>query len=92
MGLASFNRMRREAAEREAKSAEQEQTIDKPVDKMNVKELREKLVSLGVNPEDSAKKPELIGLLESALNLDSHGNQNAEDVQGKQADESAEQE
>lgn len=84
--------MRREAAEREAKSAEQEQTIDKPIEKMNVKELREKLVSLGVNPEDSAKKPKLVGLLESVLNLDSRENLNAEDDQDKQADESAEQE
>mgnify|MGYP003592785169 FL=1 len=70
MGLAAFNRMRCEQAEREAKEQEEE-VQEKPINKMTVNELREKLSSLGVNAEESAKKTELIGLLESVLLIDS---------------------
>lgn len=94
MGLAAFNRMRREQAEREAKEQE-EDVQEKPINKMTVNELREKLSSLGVNAEESAKKAELIGLLESVLLIDSKQADQQEDIEqnGDEStqDESAEQ-
>ena len=80
MGLAAFNRMRREQAEREAKEQEEE-VQEKPINKMTVAELREKLSSLGVNAEESAKKAELIGLLESVLLIDSKQADQQEDIE-----------
>ena len=94
MGLSSFNRMRQEQAEREAKEQE-EDVQEKPINKMTVNELREKLSSLGVNAEESAKKAELIGLLESVLLTDSKQADQQEDIEqnGDEStqDESAEQ-
>ena len=94
MGLAAFNRMRREQAEREAKEQE-EDVQEKPINKMTVNELREKLSSLGVNAEESAKKAELIGLLESVLLIDSKQADQQEDIEqngdGSTQDESTEQ-
>lgn len=80
MGLAAFNRMRREQAEREAKEQEEE-VQEKPINKMTVVELREKLSSLGVNAEESTKKAELIGLLESVLLIDSKQADQQEDIE-----------
>ena len=80
MGLAAFNRMRREQAEREAKE-QGEEVHEKPINKMTVNELREKLSSLGVNAEESAKKAELIGLLESVLLIDSKQADQQEDIE-----------
>ena len=80
MGLAAFNRMRREQAEREAKEQEEE-VQEKPINKMTVNELREKLSSLGVSAEESAKKAELIGLLESVLLIDSKQADQQEDIE-----------
>lgn len=80
MGLAAFNRMRREQAEREAKEQEEE-VQEKPINKMTVNELREKLSSLGVNAEESAKKAELISLLESVLLIDSKQADQQEDIE-----------
>ena len=80
MGLAAFNRMRREQAEREAKEQE-EDVQEKPINKMTVTELREKLSSLGVNAEESAKKAELISLLESVLLIDSKQADQQEDIE-----------
>lgn len=79
--------MRREAAERLAQEALEN---EKPVDKMNVKELREKLVSLGINPDDSAKKADLIGLLESVLNIDSNTNEDSVKSESEQSNDSGE--
>ena len=94
MGLAAFNRMRREQAEREAKEQEEE-VQEKPISKMTVAELREKLSSLGVNAEESAKKAELIGLLESVLLIDSKQADQQEDIEQNNdestQDESAEE-
>ena len=90
MGLAAFNRMRREQAEREAKEQE-EDVQEKPINKMTVNELREKLSSLGVNAEESAKKAELIGLLESVLLIDSKQADQQEDIE-QNNDESAQDE
>ena len=90
MGLAAFNRMRREQAEREAKEQEKE-VQEKPINKMTVAELREKLSSLGVNAEESAKKAELIGLLESVLLIDSRQADQQEDIE-QNNDESAQDE
>ena len=90
MGLAAFNRMRREQAEREAKEQEEE-VQEKPINKMTVNELREKLSSLGVNAEESAKKAELIGLLESVLLIDSKQADQQEDIE-QNNDESAQDE
>lgn len=80
MGLAAFNRMRREQAEREAKKQEEE-VQEKPINKMTVNELREKLSSLGVSAEESTKKAELIGLLESVLLIDSKQADQQEDIE-----------
>ena len=80
MGLAAFNRMRREQAEREAKE-QGEEVQEKPINKMTVNELREKLSSLGVNAEESTKKAELIGLLESVLLIDSKQADQQEDIE-----------
>ena len=90
MGLAAFNRMRREQAEREAKEQE-EKVQEKPINKMTVNELREKLSSLGVNAEESAKKAELIGLLESVLLIDSKQADQQEDIE-QNGDESTQDE
>ena len=90
MGLAAFNRMRREQAEREAKKKEEE-VQEKPINKMTVTELREKLSSLGVNAEESAKKAELIGLLESVLLIDSRQADQQEDIE-QNGDESTQDE
>ena len=90
MGLAAFNRMRREQAEREAKEQEEE-AQEKPINKMTVNELREKLSSLGVNAEESAKKAELIGLLESVLLIDSRQADQQEDIE-QNGDESTQDE
>ena len=90
MGLAAFNRMRREQAEREAKKQEEE-VQEKPINKMTVNELREKLSSLGVNAEESAKKAELIGLLESVLLIDSKQADQQEDIE-QNGDESTQDE
>lgn len=90
MGLAAFNRMRREQAEREAKKQE-EGVQEKPINKMTVTELREKLSSLGVNAEESAKKAELIGLLESVLLIDSKQADQQEDIE-QNGDESTQDE
>ena len=90
MGLAAFNRMRREQAEREAKEQE-EDVQEKPINKMTVNELREKLSSLGVNAEESAKKAELIGLLESVLLIDSKQADQQEDIE-QNGDESTQDE
>ena len=89
MGLA-FSRMRREQAEREAKEQEKE-VQEKPINKMTVNELREKLSSLGVNAEESAKKAELIGLLESVLLIDSRQADQQEDIE-QNGDESTQDE
>lgn len=90
MGLAAFNRMRREQAEREAKEQEEE-VQEKPINKMTATELREKLSSLGVNAEESAKKAELIGLLESVLLIDSQQADQQEDIE-QNGDESTQDE
>ena len=90
MGLAAFNRMRREQAEREAKEQEEE-VQEKPINKMTVAELREKLSSLGVNAEESAKKAELIGLLESVLLIDSRQADQQENIE-QNGDESTQDE
>ena len=90
MGLAAFNRMRREQAEREAKEQE-EKVQEKPINKMTVAELREKLSSLGVNAEESAKKAELIGLLESVLLIDSRQADQQENIE-QNGDESTQDE
>lgn len=90
MGLAAFNRMRREQAEREAKEQEEE-VQEKPINKMTVNELREKLSSLGVNAEESAKKAELIGLLESVLLIDSRQADQQENIE-QNGDESTQDE
>jgi len=90
MGLAAFNRMRREQAEREAKEQEEE-VQEKPINKMTVNELREKLSSLGVNAEESAKKAELISLLESVLLIDSKQADQQEDIK-QNGDESTQDE
>ena len=90
MGLAAFNRMRREQAEREAKEQEEE-VQEKPINKMTVNELREKLSSLGVNAEESAKKAELISLLESVLLIDSKQADQQEDIE-QNGDESTQDE
>ena len=90
MGLAAFNRMRREQAEREAKEQE-EDVQEKPINKMTVNELREKLSSLGVSAEESAKKAELIGLLESVLLIDSKQADQQEDIE-QNGDESTQDE
>ena len=90
MGLAAFNRMRREQAEREAKEQEEE-VQEKPINKMTVNELREKLSSLGVSAEESAKKAELIGLLESVLLIDSRQADQQEDIE-QNGDESTQDE
>ena len=90
MGLAAFNRMRREQAEREAKE-QGEEVQEKPINKMTVTELREKLSSLGVNAEESAKKAELIGLLESVLLIDSRQADQQEDIE-QNGDESTQDE
>lgn len=90
MGLAAFNRMRREQAEREAKEQEEE-VQEKPINKMTVNELREKLSSLGVSAEESAKKAELIGLLESVLLIDSKQADQQEDIE-QNGDESTQDE
>ena len=90
MGLAAFNRMRREQAEREAKEQEGE-VQEKPINKMTVNELREKLSSLGVNAEESAKKAELIGLLESVLLIDSRQADQQENIE-QNGDESTQDE
>ena len=90
MGLAAFNRMRREQAEREAKE-QKEEVQEKPINKMTVNELREKLSSLGVNAEESAKKAELIGLLESVLLIDSKQADQQEDIE-QNGDESTQDE
>ena len=90
MGLAAFNRMRREQAEREAKEQEEE-VQEKPINKMTVTELREKLSSLGVNAEESAKKAELISLLESVLLIDSRQADQQEDIE-QNGDESTQDE
>ena len=90
MGLAAFNRMRREQAEREAKEQE-EDVQEKPINKMTVNELREKLSSLGVNAEESAKKAELISLLESVLLIDSKQADQQEDIK-QNGDESTQDE
>ena len=92
MGLAAFNRMRREQAEREAKEQEEEEDVqEKPINKMTVNELREKLSSLGVNAEESAKKAELISLLESVLLIDSKQADQQEDIK-QNGDESTQDE
>ena len=90
MGLAAFNRMRREQAEREAKEQEEE-VQEKPINKMTVNELREKLSSLGVSAEESAKKAELIGLLESVLLIDSRQADQQENIE-QNGDESTQDE
>ena len=90
MGLAAFNRMRREQAEREAKEQEEE-VQEKPINKMTVNELREKLSSLGVSAEESAKKAELIGLLKSVLLIDSKQTDQQEDIE-QNGDESTQDE
>ena len=90
MGLAAFNRMRREQAEREAKE-QGEEVQEKPINKMTVNELREKLSSLGVNAEESAKKAELISLLESVLLIDSKQADQQEDIE-QNGDESTQDE
>ena len=90
MGLAAFNRMRREQAEREAKEQEEE-VQEKPINKMTVNELREKLSSLGVNAEESAKKAELISLLKSVLLIDSKQADQQEDIK-QNGDESTQDE
>ena len=90
MGLAAFNRMRREQTEREAKEQEEE-VQEKPINKMTVNELREKLSSLGVNAEESAKKAELISLLESVLLIDSKQADQQEDIE-QNGDESTQDE
>lgn len=90
MGLAAFNRMRREQAEREAKEQEEE-VQGRSINKMTVTELREKLSSLGVNAEESAKKAELIGLLESVLLIDSRQADQQEDIE-QNGDESTQDE
>ena len=90
MGLAAFNRMRREQAEREAKE-QGEEVQEKPINKMTVNELREKLSSLGVNAEESTKKAELISLLESVLSIDSKQADQQEDIE-QNGDESTQDE
>lgn len=81
MGLAAFNRMRREAAEREAKA---KQEAEKPVEKMIVKELKEELLKHGIQAEESAKKADLVVLLESVLNPDNQGDSDPETQQDNQ--------
>lgn len=62
MGLASFNRMRRELEEKKLKATEnQEEEIN--LEDLSVKELKEKCEELGLEDYKSLKKDELIALL-----------------------------
>jgi len=81
MGLAAFNRMRREAAEREVKA---KQEAEKPIEKMTIKELKEELLKHGIQAEESAKKADLVALLESVSNPDSQDNPDPEAQQDDQ--------
>ena len=60
MGLSSFNRMRREAAQ---KKPEQESKAD--LSKMSVGELREHLTEQGMEFDPKASKAELLKLIEA---------------------------
>lgn len=81
MGLAAFNRMRREQAEREAKAkqeddqevveqAEQpEQVVDTPKspnDDLTIPQIKEKLEASNIEFNAKAKKDELLVLLDEA--------------------------
>lgn len=74
MGLAAFNRMRREQAEREAKAKQEaaqeaDQSIEKPKSPNNdltVAQIKEKLGVLNIEFGKSAKKDELLALLDEA--------------------------
>lgn len=66
MGLAAFNRMRREAAEREkAGNTSPPQTPDPH--KLGVNELKAELAARQIDVPQGAKKAELLALLEAAL-------------------------
>ena len=74
MGLAAFNRMRREQAEREAKAKQEvqeqfEQTVNtskSPNDDLTVPQIKEKLEALNIEFNAKAKKDELLALLDEA--------------------------
>lgn len=70
MGLAAFNRMRREQAEREAKAKQEaDQSTEKPKspnDDLTVPQIKEKLEALNIEFAKSAKKDELLALLDEA--------------------------
>ncbi|KLT73258.1 hypothetical protein PL75_03260 [Neisseria arctica] len=69
MGLAAFNRMRREQAEAKEREQAELQTELQPVPK-TVEELKAALVELGVEVPDGAKKAELQALYADAMKKD----------------------
>lgn len=88
MGLASFNRMRREAAEKI--KLETEQHIDKPKSPnsdLTTPQIKEKLDALGVAYIKSAKKDELLALLD-----DAEANQENSNNDSEQAEDESQQE
>lgn len=93
MGLAAFNRMRREQAERESKKQEvekqpeQENKLKSPNDALTVPQIKEKLEALGVEFAKSGKKDELLVLLD-AVEANQSQQHNQSDDQNKGADQS----
>ncbi|OAB46549.1 hypothetical protein [Paenibacillus antarcticus] len=61
MGLSSFNRARRLAAEKAL-----EESQEKPLDKMSVAELKENAAENEIDLGDATKKPEIIALILAA--------------------------
>lgn len=89
MGLAAFNRMRREQAERESKKQEvekqpeQENKLKSPNDALTVPQIKEKLEALKIEFAKSGKKDELLILLDAAeVNQNQQNNQSGDQNQG----------
>lgn len=93
MGLAAFNRMRREQAERESKKQEvekqpeQENKLKSPNDALTVPQIKEKLEALKIEFAKSGKKDELLVLLDVAEANQNH-QKNQSDDQNQGADQS----
>ena len=67
MGLAAFNRMRREQAEREAKEAAEAKNEPLNVDEMTIDEVKEKLADLDVKYPPKTGEAKLKERLKDAI-------------------------
>lgn len=83
MGLAAFNRMRREAEEKAAQESDQStETPKSPNNDLTAPQIKEKLGVLNIEFAKSAKKDELLVLLdeaEAAVNKPKEGDQSQDD-------------